>query len=60
MNLAAAHHAAMMLVPRIGDSRLPIVEGARLSNATAPMMQPYQEAFLTLQKNSSQREDRRL
>ena len=60
MNLAAAHHAAMMPVPRIGDGRLPIVEGARLSNATATMMQPYQEAFLTLQKNASQREDRRL
>jgi hypothetical protein len=48
--MAAAHHAVMRLVARVGDGGLPIVEGARLSNAAARMMQVYQEAFLTLQK----------
>ena len=48
--MAAAHHAAMRLVARVGNGSLPIAEEARLSNAAARMMQVYQEAFLTLQK----------
>jgi hypothetical protein len=48
--MAAAHHAAMRLVARVGGAGLPIVESARLSNAAARMMQVFQEGLLTLQK----------
>jgi hypothetical protein len=48
--MAAAHHAAMRLVTRVGNGSQFIVEEARVSNAAARMMQAYQEAFLTLQK----------
>lgn len=48
--MAAAHHAAMKLIARGTDSRLPPVEMAPLTNAAARMMDTYQAAFLTLQK----------
>jgi hypothetical protein len=48
--MAAAHRAAMKLLDRSLNSSLPPVEMARLSNASARMMQIYQEALLTLQK----------
>lgn len=48
--MAAAHYAAMKLMARGTDSRLPPVEMARLTNAAARMMDTYQAAFLTLQK----------
>ena len=48
--MAAAHHAAMKLLARGTDSRMPPVEMARLTNAAARMMDTYQSALLTLQK----------
>ena len=48
--MAAAHFAAMKLVTRGLNDRLPPVEAARLTNATARLMQAYQEALLALQK----------
>lgn len=48
--MAGAHHAAMKLLTRGTDPRLPPVEMARLTNAAARMMDTYQAAFLTLQK----------
>jgi hypothetical protein len=48
--MAAAHRAAMKLLDKSLNSSLPPVEMARLSNASARMMQIYQEALLTLQK----------
>jgi hypothetical protein len=48
--MAAAHRAAMKLIESSLNSSLPPVEMARLSNASARMMQIYQEAVLTLQK----------
>jgi len=48
--MAAAHRAAMKLLGSSLNSSLPPVEMARLSNASARMMQIYQEALLTLQK----------
>ncbi len=48
--MAAAHHAAMKLMARGIDSRMPPVEMARLTNAAARMMDTYQAAFLALQK----------
>ncbi len=48
--MAAAHRAAMKLLDSSLNSSLPPVEMARLSNASARMMQIYQEAVLTLQK----------
>ena len=48
--MAAAHHAAMRLMARGIDPRMPPVEMARLTNAAARMMDAYQAAFLTLQK----------
>ena len=48
--MAASHRAAIKLLARGLDDRLPPVEAARLTNAAARMMQVYQEAFLTLQK----------
>lgn len=48
--MAAAHRAAMKLLDNSLNSSLPPVEMARLSNASARMMQIYQEALLTLQK----------
>lgn len=48
--MAAAHRAAMKLLDSSLNSSLPPVEMARLSNASARMMQIYQEALLTLQK----------
>ena len=48
--MAAAHHAAMKLIARGTDSRMPPVEMARLTNAAARMMDTYQSALLTLQK----------
>ena len=48
--MAAAHHAAMKLMARGTDSRLPPAEMARLTNAAARMMDTYQTAFLTLLK----------
>jgi predicted component of type VI protein secretion system len=48
--MAAAHHAAMKLIARGIDERLPPVESARLANAAARLMQVYQEALLALHK----------
>jgi len=48
--MAAAHRAAMKLLDKSLNSSLSPVEMARLSNASARMMQIYQEALLTLQK----------
>lgn len=48
--MAAMHCAAMKLISRSLDNVIPPVEMARLSNASARMMQVYQEALLTLQK----------
>jgi len=48
--MAAAHRAAMKLLASSLNNSLPPVEMARLSNASARMMQIYQEALLTLQK----------
>src|SRR5260370_4782296 len=48
--MAAAHRAAMKLLDSSLNRSLPPVEMARLSNASARMMQVYQEALLTLQK----------
>jgi hypothetical protein len=48
--MAAAHRAAMKLLDSSLNSSLPPVEMARLSNASARMMQIYQEGLLTLQK----------
>jgi len=49
--LAAAHVAAMRLImSSLKSAPLPLVEMARLSNASARMMQVYQEGLLTLQK----------
>jgi hypothetical protein len=48
--MAAAHRAAMKLLASSLNNSLPPVEMARLSNASARMMQIYQEAVLTLQK----------
>jgi hypothetical protein len=48
--MAAAHHAAMKLMARGIDTRIPPVEMARLTNAAARMMDSYQSAFLSLQK----------
>jgi hypothetical protein len=48
--MAATHRAAMRLLARGGDDRLPPVEAARLTNAAARMMDVYQAALLTLQK----------
>ena len=48
--MAAAHHAAMTLLASSLNPRLPPVEQARLTNASARMMQVYQEALLALQK----------
>jgi hypothetical protein len=48
--MAASHRAAMKLLDGSLNSSLPPVEMARLSNASACMMQISQEAVLTLQK----------
>jgi hypothetical protein len=48
--MAAAHRAAMKLLDTSLNRSLPPVEMVRLSNASARMMQIYQEAVLTLQK----------
>jgi hypothetical protein len=48
--MAAAHRAAMKLLDSSLNSSLPPVEMVRLSNASARMMQIYQEGLLTLQK----------
>jgi hypothetical protein len=48
--MAAMHCAAMKLVARSLRDDLPPVEVARLSNASARMMQVYQDALLALQK----------
>jgi hypothetical protein len=48
--MAGAHHAAMELLALALDPRLPPVEQARLTNASARMMQVYQEGLLALQR----------
>ena len=48
--MAAAHHAAMHLLARAAAPNLPPVEQVRFSNASARMMQAYQETLLALQK----------
>ena len=48
--MAAAHHTAMTLLAFALDPRLPPVEQARLTNASARMMQVYQEGLLALQR----------
>ena len=48
--MAAAHHAAMHLLARAAAPYLPPVEQVRFSNASARMMQAYQETLLALQK----------
>ena len=48
--MAAAHRAAMKLMSMTLNDTLPPVEVARLSNATARMMQVYQEGLLTLHR----------
>ncbi len=48
--MAATHHAAMALLASAVNSGLPPVEMARLTNASARMMDVYQAAMLTLQK----------
>lgn len=48
--MAGAHHTATKLLAGTSAPGLPPVEQARLTNASARMMQVYQEAFLTLQK----------
>ena len=47
--MAAMHCAAMKLVARSLRDDIPPVEVARLSNASARMMQVYQDALLALQ-----------
>jgi hypothetical protein len=48
--MAAAHRAAIKLLDNSLNSSVPLGEMARLSNASARMMQIFQEALLTLQK----------
>jgi hypothetical protein len=48
--MAGAHYAAMKLLAVALNPRLPPVEAARLTNASARMMQVYQEALLALQR----------
>lgn len=48
--IAAAHLAAMKLIGNSLDNLLPPVERARLSNASARLMQVYQEGLLTMLK----------
>ena len=48
--MAGAHHAAMTLLACALNPRLPPVEQARLTNASARMMQVYQEGLLALQR----------
>jgi hypothetical protein len=48
--MAAAHRAAMKLMSTTLNDTLPPVEVARLSNATARMMQVYQEGLLVLNR----------
>jgi hypothetical protein len=46
--MAAAHRAAMKLLDKSLNSSLPPIEMARLSNASARMMQIYQESLLLI------------
>ena len=48
--MAATHRAAMKLLARGLEDRMPPVEMARLTNAAARMMDNYQAAFITLQR----------
>ena len=48
--MAAGHHMTMKLMTRAADSKLPPVEAARLTNASARLMQVYQEGLLALKK----------
>ena len=48
--MASCHRVAMRLSGRVSGDQIPIVEIARLSNASARMMQVFQEGLLTLQK----------
>ena len=48
--MAATHRAAMTLMARGLEDRMPPLEMARLTNAAARMMDSYQSALLTLQK----------
>ena len=48
--MAGAHFTAMKLLAVALNPRLPPVELARLTNASARMMQVYQEALLALQR----------
>jgi hypothetical protein len=48
--MAAAHGLAMKLAAQAQHPDLPVVERTRLVNASARMMQSYQEGLLTLKK----------
>jgi hypothetical protein len=48
--MAAAHRLAMKQMARANDDRLPTVEGMRLMNTAARLMQVFQNACLTLQR----------
>ena len=48
--MAAAHFSAMKLIARAADTRLPPVEMARLTNASARLMDSYQSALLALHR----------
>jgi hypothetical protein len=48
--MAVAHQLAMKVAAQAQEAGLPPVERARLMNASARMMQAFQEGFLTLKK----------